>query len=257
MKEAHAALLAAKPAEAPTTPASVAAIIEEQRAVDIQHDHALRSLFYLLLAASEHALSLDPPDEAGANGFQAASARLFPRGVDGTRATYLAEEGNAKLAAQAVKDDADLAALLASLELSKQKKASGTALFKAYVDLGVAVGDLERKKIAASGEATTTPATLLTARNAWIDLVGTVARVLSHAKGDAAKTLLRGVVEPAEKAQRSALAAAKRAKAKGATPPAGNGAPVVSPPACAAAAPAAPTGGAATGPGTPSTGQSD
>ena len=148
MKEAHAALLAAKPAEAPTTPADVAAIMEEQRAVDAQHDHALRALFYLLLAASEHALSLDPPDEASANAYQAASARLFPRGVDGTRATYLAEEGDAKLAAQVREGRRRPRGDARRARAVEAEEGERTALFKAYVDLGLAIGDLERKKIA-------------------------------------------------------------------------------------------------------------
>ncbi len=193
--------------------------MEELAAADARHDHALRAVYYLLLAASERSLSLDPPDDQAADRYQAASAALFPRGLEGTRARYLAEEGNAKLAAQVLKDDAALAKTLASLELSK--KASATSMLHAYVDLGLAVGDLERRKIAAAGEGGTQPATLLKARNAWIDVVGTVARVLSHAKADVAKSLLRGVTEPAEKASKAALAAAKKNKAKTpATPPA-------------------------------------
>ena|SRR5438105_937945 len=222
VKDAHAALVAARPKQAQHTDADVEALIADARSLDTRHDHALRAVLYLLLAAREHALALDPPAADEAAAFDNASTRLFPAGAGGTQASWSAEEGNAHRAAGDVKTHTDLGKLFAALRLDK--KTPGNALFDDYVGLASELGDADRAKTQAqnaSAEAAM-PATLRTARFAWIDLVGTVVRVLRHAKGDAAKTYVTAVVQVAKKAQARALAAAAAAKkaGQGAPPPA-------------------------------------
>lgn len=210
--EVHETLLAAKPA----TTGEDGLSLPEQRAAlksrDGRHDHALRASVYLLLAAEERALSLDPPDVDSAAEYAAARATLFPTGVAGTGAKYLTEAGNAEVAGKALAADADLGKLLGGVGLDK--KTSARDLVEAYVALGGEVGALERQKLALEGkaEAAAQPASIAAARNDWIDLVQTVVRILGRVKGEAAAGLLRGVVEPAEKAAKKAAADAKAAK---------------------------------------------
>jgi hypothetical protein len=213
IEQVHADLVAAKPAEPVGNDDAVAALIVELVAKDLQHDHGLRAPYYLLMAAEEHALAQDPPDEAAAAECASARAALFPSGLAGTRAGYLTEEGNAKKAGTLLAKDAGVKKLLGALYL--EKKTTAVDLMDAYVALAGEVGDLERKKLVAQGEAAASavPASFATARNAWIDLVQTVVRILGHVKGKAAETIRRGVEEPATKAQKAALAAAKAAKA--------------------------------------------
>jgi hypothetical protein len=215
VEAAHAELVRARPAEAAATPANVAAISAELRGVDLRHDHALRAAIYLTLAAEEHALASDPPDEEQATAFADLRARLFPSGLGGTAATYLAEEGNAKQAQGVLDADPELKKLLGGLHLSK--KETGLDVFASYAALAAQVGELERKKAEALSEAATqeSPAgTLAAARNGWIRIVGTVLHVLEHAEGEVAAKLRDDVIAIATRAAKTAAAAAKAAKAK-------------------------------------------
>lgn len=214
VEQVHNDLVAAKPAEPAGNDAAVAAILVELAAKDLQHDHALRVPYYLLLAAEEHALAQDPSDEAAAADFANARTALFPSGIAGTRAGHLTEEGNATMAATLIEKDAGVKKLLGALYLDK--KTTALDLTGEYVAFGAEVGDLARKKLAAQGAAAAAavPASFATARNAWIDLVQTVLRVLGHVEGKASETIRHGVEEPAQKAAKAAAAAAKAAKAK-------------------------------------------
>jgi len=223
VEAAHSALLLARPAEAAATPPDVAAISVEQRDIDLRHDHELRASFYLALAAEEHALASDPPDEEQATAFANLRTRLFSSGLGGISATYLAEEGNAKKAEGVVDAEPELKKLLGALHVSK--KETGLDLFEGYVALATQLGDLERKKTTALGEdQAQTPATgtLRAARLGWIRIVGTVLHVLEQADGDVAAKLRDDVIAIATKAAKKATAAAKAAKAakakKAATP---------------------------------------
>ena len=211
MTRAHAELVAATPAAPRATPLDVKKLMDALVALDLRHDHALRAVVYLLLAAYESALAEDPPDAATAASYAAAKAALFPKGLAGTQASYLAEEGNGARAAGVVAADPALAALLGGIGLTK--KASGTALFKLYTRLAAEVGAADRDKTAAGGEKA--PATLLKARNAWSECARAVAAVLAVAEGAAAKKLLQALVVPAKKA----AAAAPKPKKKTPTPP--------------------------------------
>lgn len=211
VKTVHANLLAAKPSQAVTSK-SAADLSEALQALDLRHDHALRVLYYLLEAASEAALSQDPPDVAASSGFLETRKALLPDGLNGTRLTYLAEEGNAKRAEEAFANDDAHKQRLSALRLSKS--VTGLDLFASYTKLADELGDLERQKTSALGAASdkATPATLAKARNAWINLVGTIVRVLDHAEGDTARSLWRAVSDPAEKAAKAVKAASKAAK---------------------------------------------
>jgi len=225
VKTVHAALVLARPAEQPSTPPDVADIIAELRVVDARHDHEFRALFYLGLAAEEHALASDPPNEEQGNAFANLRARLLQSGLAGTTATYLAEEGNAKQAQGVLDAEPELKKLLGTLHISK--KETGLEIFESYVALATQVGDLERKKTTALNEEpaqASATGTLAAARLGWIRVVGTVLRVLEHADGDVAAKLRNDVIVIANKAAKKAAAAAAAAKAKkaaaAATPPA-------------------------------------
>lgn len=214
VEAAHSALVLARPAEAATTPPDVAAISAELRGVDLRHDHELRATFYLALAAEEHALASDPPDAEQATAFANLRTRLFPSGLAGTSASYLAEEGNAKQAQGVLDAEPEMKKLLGALHVSK--KETGLDLFASYVALAAHVGDLERKKTAAQGQEQTQAAptgTLAAARLGWMRIVGTVLHVLEHADGDVAAKLRNDVIAVASKAAKKAAASAAAAKA--------------------------------------------
>jgi hypothetical protein len=219
VKEVHAALLAAKPAPATIEPASLPALRADLRSLDARHDHGLRAGVYLLMAAEERALSLDPPDVEAAAEYAAARATLFPTGVAGTSAKYLVEAGNAQKAAAALDADADLGKRLGTIAIDK--KTSGHDVVTAYIALGGAVGSLEHQKLVAEGKAAAEagPRSMRDARNDWMDVVHTVVRILGRVKTDTAAALSRGVVEPAEKAAKRAAAEARAAKKAGEAAP--------------------------------------
>jgi hypothetical protein len=207
---AHAGLVAATPAAPRATPPDVKKLMDALVALDQRHDHALRAVVYVLLAAAESALASNPPDTTSAASLTAASAALFPSGLAGTQASYLAEEGNGARAAGVVAADPALAALLGGIGLTK--KASGAALFETYVALAAEVGAADRDKTAAGGDKV--PATLLKARNTWAECARAVAAVLAEAEGAVAKKLLQALVVPAKKA----AAAAPKPKKKSPAP---------------------------------------
>lgn len=220
---AHAELVLAEPAAAPTASAAVVAISAEQRTLDLRHDHLVRALHYGALARQEHLLAQDPPAEAEAQAIADAVTRILPAGLATTQATYLGEEGYAKQARDLVDSVPTLAVALAEVYVAK--KVDGRALVTGWVELGSRLGDLDRKKSAvvaseAGSAATPTSGTLRQARGKWMAIVETVLSILQHVKGDAAAQVLRSVTEPAQRAAQKARAAQRAAKQAPVAPPA-------------------------------------
>jgi len=190
----------------PSPTAQVVALIAEEAAIDIRHDHIIRSAHGLLTAMAELV-----GGEAGQE-FVALRDHIAPEGPMSTQKSYRAE---ATQAAQ-LKDriSSDIKAKLDGILVGAGSQAKPlTHYIEEWIALGKKLGDLEDKKarLIDAPEESTAMATLK-ARNLWIRTVNAFLAVAELAELDVANDrLVFGPLRVAEKA------AVRRHKARGAS----------------------------------------
>ncbi len=165
---------------------------QQARDVDDQHDHAVRALYYTILASMEHLLSQAEPDIDAVTRLEVLRDMVLPEGLATTQQSYEVEAAVAVRAAEAVASDREAQRVLQKLHLGP--KVTGVDLLSAWHDLGQKLGTIELQRAAASrdqeqGAPTPTPAR---ARNSWLSLVATMLSVLeqSHSSPAARKAFL-------------------------------------------------------------------
>lgn len=182
VEAAHLNLVSAR--EGITNDTALRVAIDLADLLDNRHDHRLRALYYLLLAAQHFELGKDPPDETRADEIDRASEKLFPTQLQAVIASYQAEAGNAAQLAELAKGP--LAGVLASILLSKD--ASALDLAAGIGEVGKALGEAEAKKAAAAAAVhqSLTPAEIRIRMRAWAALAETILSNLAQSDAPAA-----------------------------------------------------------------------
>jgi hypothetical protein len=196
---AHRQLLIAQPKAA--MPERAAAIILEERALDIRHDTVIRGIFLFLQALAYLAATADESKQ-----LLDLQQVLLPEGLAATQKTYREEAGQAALLESRL-TPAQIALL------KKLKTPSGTlwASVQEWIQLGAALGKLEDERGGGGTDvATPTAAEGLAARNRWIRTVNAIISVLALVEADepGVTAILSRITEAERRADRRGEAAA-------------------------------------------------
>ncbi len=172
LDSAHRTLLIAQPRAA--MPERAAAIIFEERTLDIRHDTVIRGVFMFLQALAY--LAASPEESRQLLDLQQV---LLPEGLLATQKTYREEAGQAALL------ESRLTPAHVAL-LKKLKTPSGTlwASIQEWIQLGAALGKLEDERGGSADTASPTAAEGLAARNRWIRTVNAIISVLALVEAD-------------------------------------------------------------------------
>jgi len=187
----HTALVAAR--DGNSAGAALRALANQAEDLDERHDHLMRALFYLLLAAQHHELGKDPVDEDRAARIEDAKDALFPEQLGAVQASYQAEAGNAAQLAQLA--SGEFAGLLETISI--QKGVSALELAQVIAGVGAQLGSVEQQRseaaVAAKKEAITA-AEIRRRMRAWSDVAETILANLAQSGAPAAT--LDAVREP-------------------------------------------------------------
>jgi len=173
LDSAHRQLLITQPSVA--VPERAAAIIVEERRLDIRHDAILRGCFTLL-----QALSYLTSNAAEAKLLIELQQVLLPEGLTATQKTYREEAGQAALLESRL-TPAQIA------RLTSIKTLHGTTLWDSvqeWIHLGAALGKLEDERGGGLEAASPTAAEGLAARNRWIRTLNAIRGVLDLVEAD-------------------------------------------------------------------------
>ncbi len=196
--------------------AAVSPMPGDLEVLDDRHDHLLRAAYYLHRAYCEYELGQTSIDTSQVQRIKESFKALLPRGLLGTKAGYVAEAANAKMAKQAFDSTPSAQKVVGELRLSAT--VTGRQLVEQWWAAAAELG------AAAQAKATTVPDTdpeqglkHLRARNAWIAIVRTVLTVLEHTTAAVDKVAaLRNPVDEAE-AKATVRAMARRNAGKTST----------------------------------------
>lgn len=195
----HTALVAAR--DSNSASAALRALANQAEDLDDRHDHLMRALYYLLLAAQHYELGKDPVDEERASRIEDAKDALLPEQLGGVQASYQAEAGNAAQLAQLA--SGEFAGLLETIAI--QKGVSALELAQRIGDVGGQLGTVEQKRseaAAAAKKETITAAEIRRRMRAWSDVAETILANLaqSSAPADALDAVREPLLAAAEKA---------------------------------------------------------
>lgn len=210
---AHRTLLVAQPRAA--MPERAAAIVVEQRTLDMRHDTVIRGVFMFLQALAFLAASAEESKQ-----LLDLQQVLLPEGLLATQKSYREEAGQAALL------ESRLTPAHVAL-LKKLKTPNGTlwASIQEWIQLGAALGKLEDERGGGGVDvASPTAAEGLTARNRWIRTVNAIISVLALVEADepGVTAILNRIAEAERRADR-------RGEGAAASPAADTPAPVEAP----------------------------
>ena len=208
LDSAHSRLLTAQPRAA--MPERAAAIIVEQRTLDIRHDTVIRGVFIFLQALGYLTASAEESKQ-----LVDLQQVLLPEGLLATQKSYREEAGQAALL------ESRLTPAHVAL-LKKLKTPNGTlwTSIQEWIQLGAALGKLEDERGGSPDAVGPTAAEGLAARNRWIRTVNAIISVLALVEADepGVTAILSRIAEAERRADRrgDSAAAAPPADAPGA-----------------------------------------
>lgn len=212
LDSAHRQLLITQPKAA--MPERAAAIIFEERTLDIRHDTVIRGVFTYLQALAY--LTANPEEARQLIDLQQV---LLPEGLLATQKSYREEAGQAALLESRL-TPAHIALL------KKLKTPSGTlwASIQEWIQLGAALGKLEDERGGGLDAVSPTAAEGLAARNRWIRTVNAIISVLALVEADepGVTAILSRIAEAERRADR-------RGESAAAAPPGDAPAPIAAP----------------------------
>lgn len=164
--EAHAAVLAVRPANTATSPAMQAVLLKGAR-IDAQHDNRARLTTLTLQAERARCLAQDPPDTERADLCAAADSQLLPGGLAIINVSYLAESGNTARLARLLADAPALGKLLKTIATPDKKPLLTNV--EAWIATGPELEAIEheREDLEAKEAPLATKATIQSARSLW------------------------------------------------------------------------------------------
>jgi hypothetical protein len=212
LDSAHRQLLIAQPKAA--MPERVAAIILEERTLDIRHDTVIRGVLMFLQALAY--LTTNPEEAKQLIELQQV---LLPEGLLATQKTYREEAGQAALLESRLTP-----AHIALLKKIKTPNGTLWSSIQEWIQLGAALGKLEDERGGGVDAVSPTAADGLAARNRWIRTVNAIISVLALVEADepGVTAILSRIAEAERRAER-------RGESAAATPPADAPAPVEAP----------------------------
>lgn len=171
--QAHAAVLAVRPADTTVSPAMRAVLLKGEQ-IDNQHDYLARLTTLTLQAERARCLSTDPPETARADRCAATDAKLLPGGLSIINASFLAESGNASRLAQLLEEEPELGQFLKTVATPDKKPLMATV--EAWIATGpkLAAVEHEREELEAKKAAPADKATVQEARNRWFRIMTAV-----------------------------------------------------------------------------------
>jgi hypothetical protein len=189
LDEAHQALLLAQKAAPGAGGEESARLASQAQALDDQHDHAVRALYFAVSAALSFRLASEAPDAEEVTRLEALRDMILPDGLATTQASYEAEAASAARAREAVASDPEAQKLLREIKLFP--RVTGLDLLSRWADLGAKLGSVEFQRTArptGAGEANP-----VRARNAWLGVVASMLSVLPVIRAEEAR---KAVLDP-------------------------------------------------------------
>lgn len=140
VESVHQALVDAR--DGASADATLADLTAQAEVLDDRHDHLVRGLYYLFIAARSFELGRDGGNAAKADDIVRASRALFPAQLRAVQASYQAEAGNASQVESLATNE--FATLLGGIHITKDKTALDIAHEIGAV--GKSLGDVEHQR---------------------------------------------------------------------------------------------------------------
>lgn len=179
--EAHAAVLAVRPADTSRTPA-LRKLDEKAARIDDRHDNLARATNYNLQAERAHCLAAETPDTDRAALCDRILAQLFPDGLAVLNTSYLAESGNTARVAKLLADEPEIGTFLKSIPVRGKKNLADTVAEWIGTGRELEVVEHEREEHLSKQAVPASKATIQAARSQWFRVVTLILNNLELSK---------------------------------------------------------------------------